>query len=528
MLLNKVISAGTRLVLVAVLLSSGRGLAAGADRTRYFPLDHPAYHYLDRLQERGLLLSLDRSLRPYTRQQVSRALSLQKRDRLHAFESAWIEWIERECALETLDRTTSPSDSAAMRVIVRSEASAEMRSLPPDRHDETVALGFGGQFGTLVYDARFARAPHLLVPPDSTEHRDPDVLPPLVEGLIRPLEGYLKADWASGGGSFGAELFFGRLARNWSPRLESSLILSGRSLGFDHLALAIRSRHLTFSHLVARLDDMEYRLPDGSYVRANRYFSAHRLDIRLRDHVRFGISESTVYGGPGAGFDPALMNPFTSYRLTAIQDNRSHANNTLVALDGFVCLRQRLSLHGQFLFDDFLREKNIQNRWAFQGGVDLRDPPLLEGSTAGARFDFASSFVYNTFKPWERYLVSGRSLGAEHGSDYWSAGVFLRRFIGPRLDLKASLDLNARGERRIAMPVFDLLDSAGLPFPTPVVMRSVATALELRWQPSDWATLTAGGGFIRERNLNNHPGEDRRRGFGSVALSLYRDIPISF
>src|SRR3989339_419588 len=86
---------GMRLSLTAVLLLSCPALVIGADLTRFFPLDHPAYHYLDRLQERGRLLSLDRSLRPYTRGQVARAVNAQARDGLYSFESDWLGWLAK-------------------------------------------------------------------------------------------------------------------------------------------------------------------------------------------------------------------------------------------------------------------------------------------------------------------------------------------------------------------------------------------------------------------------------------------------
>ncbi|MCE5271883.1 capsule assembly Wzi family protein [bacterium] len=521
-----------RLSLLVTLLALPWGLltAAGsdpADHSRYFPLDHPVYDWLDRAQERGLLLSLDRALRPYTRAQVRRAVAAQPREALHGFELDWLEHIERECAAE-LDLPAG-ADSAALRLTVRSEASLELRSLRPDRHDETVGLGFGGRFGPLVCDARFLRAPQLLRSPDSTWQRDPDVLPAREEGLIRPMEGYLKADFVSRGGAFGLELFFGRLARNWSPELDQSLILSGEALSFDHFGLALRSRHFTFSHLLARLDGMDYRTSaDPVYRRANRFFTAHRLDIRVRDNLRFGFTESTVYGGVGASFDPALMNPFTSYRLTAIQDKDDHANNTLVALDGFWNAAGRVSLFGQFLFDDFLRRSDIQDRWAASLGLDLRDPPLAGPSTAGLRATVASSYVYDTFKPWERYTLEGRSLGAPLGDDYWSAGAYLRRFLGPELDVTARLDLTTRGARRIASPAADLVGSAGLPFPTPTAERSLGAGLGLRWQALDWAFLKAECGFSRVHNRDNHPGEGRRCGWGSLSVSLYHDTVVSF
>jgi len=525
-------------ILICLALSWSFLCAAGADHSRYFPLDHPVYDWLDRAQERGLLLSLNRALRPYTRTQVRQAVAAQPREGLHGFELTWLDRLERECALE-LDPPVQADSSAPLHLNMRAEASIELQSQRTEalqqaisrrteHHDETAGLGFGVRFGPLVCDSRFLHAQRLLRSPDSTWHRDPDVIAPNEEGLIRPMEGYLKADFASSGGRLGLELFFGRLARNWSPELNQSLILSGSALSFDHFGLALRSRYFTFSHLVARLDGMSYRTQsDPVFRRANRFFTIHRLDIRVRDNLRFGLSESTVYGGIGASFDPALMNPFTSYRLTAIQDKADHANNTLVALDGFWNAAGRVSLSGQFLFDDFLRRSDIQDRWAASLGLDLRDPPLLGPATAGLRATVASSYVYDTFKPWERYMLEGRSLGATLGDDFWTAGAFLRLFPRADLDLCARLDLTARGARRIAEPAADLIETSEA-FPTSQAERSATAGLALRWQALDWAQIKAEGGFSHVRNRNNHPGEGRRCGWGSLSVSLYHDTVLSF
>ncbi|MEA1997119.1 MAG: capsule assembly Wzi family protein, partial [Gemmatimonadota bacterium] len=410
------------------------GIGALGDNTRYLPLDHPVYDFLDRLQERGRLNGLNPSLRPYTRLQVIEAVEKEKASGLRSFELRLIETIRTECAVDI--QGASAGDSAGINVITRFEASQELGNIRPDRSLNTIGAGFGGRFSHLVFDCRFLRAPQFMEVSDTTSLRDPDVLPPLEEGLIRPMEGYLKGDFRLFGGAFSTEIFYGRMARNWSPALDHSLILGSRAMSFDHLALTLRSRHLTFSHLMASLDGMSYRTAGKEYVRAHRFLSAHRLDIRIRDHIRFGITETAVYGGENRGFDMWLANPFTSFRLAAIQNKIDHANNSFIALDGWYNIRNRLTLFGQFLFDDFLRDKDIQNRWALDLGLNFRDIPGLGPSTAGVRATVVSSFAYNTFQPYERYIISGRPLGAPLGNDYWSLGGFFRYFLSGDCDLK--------------------------------------------------------------------------------------------
>ncbi len=516
------------LLCLVYLIWAGRVSASSTgDPTRYFPLGHPVYDYLDRLQERGRLQALNRALRPYTRLQVLEALKAQNSSKLKAFESDWLDILCSECLSE--QETTQAKDSAAMTVITRLEASESYNSLRTDSWQNTVGFGFGGRFGQVTYDARFLRAPHLLRLADTTSHRDPEVQAPFEEGLIRPMEGYLKADFRLFAGAFSTEIFFGRLARNWSPALGHSLILGEDAAGFDQLALTLRSRHFVFSHLVAALDGMNYRKPDHSeFTRAARYLSAHRLDIRVRDNIRFGITETVVYGGENAGFDPALMNPVTSFRLVGIQNKTDHANNTLLSLDGLYIAADRLTLFGQFLFDDMLRSDLFQDRWACDLGAHWRDLPGLEGTTASLQATIVSSFAYNTFRPYERYLLYGRPLGAPAGNDYRRLAGSIRFFINSRLDLQARLIALERGARRVAGPMTPFVNSIGMPYPTPVVERTLEAALSLRWQPHPSAHISAEGGFVNRRNMDNRPDCRSRRGFLGLTISIYRDMPITF
>ncbi len=502
---------------------------ADGDRTRYLPLDHPAYHYLDLLQRRGRLLGLDPALRPYTRAQLGRAVEAERRRSapLTGFERAWLERLAREAALET---APAAGDSAALAVIVRPQLGAGYASSRREggRERSEAGIGFGGAFSHLVFDSRFLRAPHLMRLEDSTAHRDPRTERPLEEGLIRPMEGYLKADFAFRGGAFSTEFFFGRLARNWSPMGKRSLMLDAGAGSFDHFGLTLRSRHLVLSHLAAALDGISYRPAAGApAVRANRYLTAHRLDIRVRDHLRFGISESTVYGGAGRGFDPALLNPFTSYRLVGIQNKRDHANNTLVGFDWQLYL-DRLGWRGQVMIDDLLRVGAIQDRWALDTEALLRSPLGLERATLALEATVVSSFAYNTFQPYERYLLNGRPLGAPLGNDYWRVGLSLGYAVRDDLELEARLARLDRGSRRVAYPALELVGSGGEGFPTATVERELETGLALRWLPCPWLDLAAEGGYRSQRNRLNRPGLGLRQGYGALSLRLHHDLIVTF
>ncbi len=507
-------------LLAAAALGSGQ-----PDRSRYFPLGHPAYDYIARLHECGLLLKLNPALRPYTRAQVNEVVRWEQQRSHGEVISGWLDWLQRECARE-LDVL---SDTVRVNVTARFELTEALRNVRPDREDFLAGIGFGGAMGRVVFDARFAHARQLMTTSGDADHRDPRVIAPDEEGLIRPMEGYVKVDFPVFGGRSGAEILLGRIGRNWSPAGASSLVLGRSALSFDQLALQFRSSHLVFTSLVAALDPVDY-YPAGSSstVRARRFFSAHRLDYRVWDNLRIGLTETTVYGGANRVWDLALMNPLTSYRLLATQDSERWNNNSFVAGDFSLSLGGVVNLRGQMLFDDFLLEDEIQNRWALNLGADIFRLPLPGLNSMRLEYERVSSFAYNTFQPWERYLISGRPLGAEQGNDYRRGSASLTHYFSPGLDISGRLGYTQRGALRISSPAVGLLKSAGLPFPSKPVETTVEAVLSLRWQVRDWCSVKASGGLLDQSTLNNVTGSDRSRGYATIELSLYRDLLMKF
>ncbi len=513
------------LCLLTILLAAAASAASRPDRSRYFPLDHPAYDYISRLHECGLMLKLSSSVRPYTRAQVNEAVQWEREKNHGAVIDGWLDWLDKECAreLKTL------SDTVRVNVTARFETTETLRSLRPDRENFFGGIGFGGAMGRVVFDVRFAHAQHLMTTSGQADHRDPRVIAPDEEGLIRPMEGYVKADFPVFGGRCSAEVLLGRIGRNWSPAGSSSLVLGRSARSFDQLALQFRSSHLTFTHLVAALDPVDY-FPDGSSttVRARRFFTAHRLDYRVWDNFRIGLTETTVYGGTGRTWDLALMNPLTSYRLLSAQDSERWNNNTFVAADCSASLGGHINLRGQILFDDFLLEDEVQDRWALNLGADICRLPLPGTNSLRLEYERVSSFAYNTFQSWERYLISGRPLGAELGNDYHRASAALTQYVTPMFDITGRLSYTGRGAHRVTSPIGELLDSHGLPFPTKTVEETLDIMLSLRWQAMGWGSLKANIGLLDQSGLNNLAGSSRQRGYATVALSLYYDLLFKF
>ncbi len=511
--------------LFVVCLAAAAIASSQPDRSRYFPLGHPAYDYISRLHQCGLLLKLNPALKPYTRTQVNDVVQWELQRDHHTVTSGWLNWLARECDAEL----RVLSDSVRLNVTARFELIESMRSLRPDRETLLAGLGFGGAMGRVVFDARFAHARHLMTTSADADHRDPQVIAPDEEGLLRPMEGYIKADFPVFGGRCGAEILLGRIGRNWSPAGASSLVLGQSARSFDQLALQFRSSHFVFTHLVAALDPVDY-YPGGSSstVRARRFFTAHRLDYRVWDNLRIGLTETTVYGGANRVWDLALMNPLTSYRLLATQDSERWNNNSFVAGDCSVSLGRFVNLRCQFLFDDFLLEDKIQDRWALNIGADIFCLPLPGVNSMRLEYERVSSFAYNTFQPWERYLISGRPLGAELGNDYHRYTVALTQYFTPLFDITGQLNYTGRGDLRVSSPISGLLNSHGLPFPTETVEESLEIMLSLRWQAKGWCKLKASAGLLDQRGLNNVAGSCRQRGFATVTLSLYHDLLMKF
>jgi hypothetical protein len=400
-------------------------LSVAAQTSAYVPVDDPVYAYVAALQARGGLPSLWALERPYTVEEILRALGDDPVSNAHA---SWIAAImtglvRYEPARESRGRRDSLEFSASnssgfhaafsIDAFLTAETSGRRDLMMAARQDPGGFYhGLAGRFmagtGNVIAVGRLITDTRLRNDPEFAGRKDRSL-------IGRSEDGYILA-----GGGF-AQLSVGRIGRDWGPAHVGGIQIGTAPATYDQLYGRLGSSRVRLSGMVARLSD--YTAPTGDTV-AQRFVAAHRLAFRFGS-VEIAGTESIVYGGPGESVVPALTNPLVVFH--AAQYNERSTGNVQVGLDvGF-----RPSRFGQYtvqmMLDDFQVDtcSPACNEPASWGATfSAEGVPLIGDERGFASFTRLTNLAYRTSSPYETYSHLDVGLGrAFTDYDEWRIGI---------------------------------------------------------------------------------------------------------
>ncbi|MEX2110684.1 MAG: hypothetical protein WD802_08780 [Gemmatimonadaceae bacterium] len=470
----------------------------GAQASPYVPLDDIAYQYIDAIMARGEFRRLSALERPYTVGALlsaidsarARETSARMTDYLDALEvviakysvrprsrvkpvrgDVVCDYLTRSCSsrrqglwidpvtIDSSGRVTQlpaplrdSSERAADSIVV-----VEYINLPPDVSFR--ARGTVNLYATVQTSARR----ELMLASDANSIRPAGTIRVMMAGgpiaaSIRPIidtrlntdieftgprdrylagrteDGYVSGQWKYG------ELFFGRAGRNWGPSTLHGLQLGNYAYTYDHLYGRIGTDKLHFATVVARLDDFQ----DAAGVRAQRYFSIHRLAVR---HAawEFAATESYLYSGAGRGFEPSLINPFNIYSLSW----RNEAQDGNLGLGLEAAFRSRIgTLAAHAFIDDFQIDRcdpNCEEPSSYGLTLSADGLPIAGDQRWFASYARVSYLAYRTPNLHERYSAFNIGLG-QGFSDFDEVRVGLDLALVPRTPLRLYLARRRQGE----------------------------------------------------------------------------------
>ncbi|HEY7685921.1 MAG TPA: hypothetical protein VH833_07420 [Gemmatimonadales bacterium] len=321
----------------------------------------------------------------------------------------------------------------------------------------------------------------------------------------RTAEAYISAQlrWA--------ELFYGRLDRNWGPSGVQGVLLSDAPYGLDHFGVALGTSGVQLQAMVTQLDTR----PDTAGVAIRRYMVQHRLWLRP-GRWTVALWEGAVLSGADRGIEPWYLNILN---LAMLEQVNSGTNvNSFLGVD--FERRGGVTLFGQLMLDD------IQ--------VDRRTPtdqkPVSYAATIGAKggFPFAGAWTlwysqvanltYRNEDDLQVPLYHGLGTGRNF-SDYDQATARFS-FIAPGgvlLEPEVTLVRQGEGDPRLPHPVPAAYTSTATLLEG-VVQRTLRLALGAQWNvgPLHWS---ANGGVHAVTNDGHVQGQSRTRFVGSMALS---------
>ncbi len=475
----------TRLIPFLLLFLWGKAISGGLGG-RSIPWGDPTYGLLVQLKLQGLFPDLSPSSLPYTEEEIAQGVEdalwelRMGKVKLSPYSRNLLRKLEEEWGIE--EEGCSFSFSPQLKLESGRKRKSENN------------FSFTGDFS-------FSPLPSLLL---SQGIR--------VEGgnwypswlLVRP---WRKNLWGSTPYTYikwgfkGGWLLMGRYPLKWGPSPDVSLLLGDNSPSFDQLQVGVQVGRLRFICLSTKLDTLEG---------ANRYLSAHRIELRARQGLYVGLSEVVLYGGEKRGPELYYLNPLTIYY--GEQFNHKVDDNILLGGD-FSWYTPWGRLYGELMVDDFQYDLHSEpQQIGLNGGIDL---VTSRGVWLNIEYTRVNNWVYGQNKPWNRYTYWGKVIGWEMGPDADQLSSAFLYPLSKSLWMKVSIRLRRKGEGRV-----ETSQSSAVPwpksFPSGVVERNLKLGAEVGCLSLPFLWFRFGLQVEREWNRGNIKG----KGFTSPGFEL--------
>ncbi len=317
---------------------------------------------------------------------------------------------------------------------------------------------------------------------------------------------------------------FGRLTRNWGLPSQFGFLLSNHSFSYDHLSVELHTRHFNYSFFTSRLDNVIARVQDApdTSIAANKYITAHRLDVAIGEKLQIGISESVIYGGPNRDFEFAYLNPVGFYFESQL--NLDLEANGFWSIDAFYKPTNRATFYGQFLFDDIIindePDKDFRSQFPDRVGYSVNSmfaDLLASGTLLDLNYTRVSNWTYQSARTWENYLYKGKSLGFPFNG-FESFRFSLSHFGVPPFIFGLNYQFSRKGKQNLDDVFFPIQRK----FPAGVVEKSHSIELSCFYIPKKELYLDARLSWQGIENDQNIDGKDLT-GF-SLFLNLFASI----
>ena len=411
---------------------------ASAQASPYVPLDDIAYSYVDALVARGFFRELPTLERPYTEGALRAAIDSARVGSPNATVSSYLNALYE--AIEKYAVRPATIDSGPdLPFRVRGSGDFYATAQTSGRRelmlaDDRSSVRPGATIRVVTAGGPIAGSIRPLI--DTRLNADPEFAGRKDRKLAaRTEDGYVSAQWKY------AELFFGRVGRNWGPPTLYGLQLGNYAYTYDHLFARIGSDKAHLSSVIARLDDFQ----DATGATIQRYFSIHRLAVRFGNWDLAG-SESYLYTGVGRGFEPSLTNPFNIYSLSW----RNEKEDGNLGLGAELAYRSsRFGMLAAHLFIDDLQidrcNPNCREPSSYGVTLSAEGLPLRGDRRWFTSYTRVSNLAYHTPVVAERYAIFNVGLGRGF-SDYDEIKLGADLALVPRAPLRLYVAHRRQGE----------------------------------------------------------------------------------
>ena len=279
-------------------------------------------------------------------------------------------------------------------------------------------------------------------------------------------------------------LLIGRDFVHWGPGRTGALLTSGFAPALDMIKLTFdiwKFRFTAFNALLGRANEVE------GEERINRYFSGHRLSLRL-PQWELGVSETIMYGGPGEIISPSYFNPLIPYYISDTMQEENSKDNVVLALDAALYWPDGFRWYGQVVIDEYQYEGEGPNNTGILVGFDWTKALGWSRLWMSGEYVRIGRWTYNyeSSATWNRLSYYNGILGHPLGPDSDLIHVEPEVYLGRNFLLRLPVDYTRRGETPIDTPYNsgEIDWTKIVQFPFGVVEKQLTMGMELECTPS--------------------------------------------
>lgn len=219
-----------------------------------------------------------------------------------------------------------------------------------------------------------------------------------------------------------------------------SLLLSDQATDYFFLNLTTRIWKLEYINHFALMTDFIRNKPDGYGTFPKKYAVFHTLNYKPWKQVSVGLFESVVYSpqlpGGARGFELEYLNPLIFYR--SVEQSLGSPDNSMLGLHWKVNALRRFQQYGQFLLDDlnFRNRVNgagyVGNKFGYQLGLKYVDAFWVPRLDVQVEYNWVRPYTYSHFNPSASYSHYGQPLGYAYGANAHDVNLMVRYQPFPR------------------------------------------------------------------------------------------------
>lgn len=232
-----------------------------------------------------------------------------------------------------------------------------------------------------------------------------------------------------------------------------SLLLSDFATNYYYLKFDTRVWKFHYQNIFAELSETSHEKLNSDILIPKKYMATHYLSFKPNRYFEIGVFESVIFSRNTQGsnqFELQYLNPIILYRT--VEQFIGSGDNVLVGLNWKYNLKNRFSLYGQVLLDEFnfTELKKGQNWWAnkygFQFGLKYIDVLNIDHLDLQMETNIVRPYTYSHRDSILSYSHYNQQLAHPLGANFNEFLILLKYSPIKRLTIRTKALFALKGE----------------------------------------------------------------------------------